>query len=134
MQSPAAGWLFRSTRKSHRRFARLVPLHRDEGLADVRIPRSHCPCVGSVLRMNPVIWIVLIVFGGVAGWIGWRSATRAVYRRSYGRTDAMLADERRRYEIATITRRKRWRIVAAAAYSAGGVILGLVFLVIISHR
>jgi hypothetical protein len=46
----------------------------------------------------------------------------------------MLADERRRYEIATITRRKRWRIVAAAAYSAGGVVLGLVFLVVISHR
>ena len=92
------------------------------------------PTGGLVLRMNPVIWIVLVVFGGVAGWIGWRSATRAVYRRSYGRTDAMLADERRRYEIATITRRKRWRIVAAAAYSAGGVVLGLVFLVVISHR
>jgi hypothetical protein len=84
--------------------------------------------------MNPLFWAVLIVFGGAGGWLGWRRATRAVYRRSYGMTDAPLGEDRRRYEIATIMRRKRWRIVVTAAYAVGGAILGLVFLALISRR
>lgn len=84
--------------------------------------------------MNPVIWITLAVFGAAAGWIGWRRATRAVYRRSYGMTEAPPGEDRRRYEIATIVRRKRWRIVVTVAYAIGGMVLGLIFLVLISRR
>jgi TRAP-type C4-dicarboxylate transport system permease small subunit len=84
--------------------------------------------------MSLVIWLTLIAFGGAAGWLGWHNATRAAYRRSYGRSDAPLGQDKRTYEIATIARRKRWRIVVTALYTAGGVLVGLVFLLLISAQ
>jgi hypothetical protein len=84
--------------------------------------------------MNPLLAITMVLFGTVAGVIGWRRATKYVYRRSVYSTDIPEGVTRQAHERATRQRRKRWRVVVTVLYAIVGAVLGVAFLMFLGRR
>jgi hypothetical protein len=84
--------------------------------------------------MNSVLAVTILVFGAAAGWIGWRRATKPIYRRSLFEPDPPPGFTRRQYERAVRRRRKIWRVVVTVLYALAGAIGGIVFLLLVSRH
>ena len=76
----------------------------------------------------------MTVFALVAGIIGWRRATKPIYRRTYADVDVPEGMTRREYDRAIRRRAKRWRLVVTALYAIGGAIGGVVFLLFLARH
>ncbi len=88
----------------------------------------------GVVAMNPLLAITMLVFGSVAGVIGWRRSTKYVYRRSVYAPDIPEGISRQDHERAVRRRRKRWRVVTTVVYAIVGAALGVLFLMALGRR
>lgn len=76
----------------------------------------------------------MTLFGAIAGYIGWRRATKPIYRRSYVELDLPVGVNKREYERSLRRRRKSWRIVVTILYALGGAVVGFGFLMYLARR
>ena len=76
----------------------------------------------------------MALFGVVAGYVGWRRATKPIYRRMYVEVDPPTGTSRREYERAYRRRRKLWRLVVTFFYAVGGALSGVLFLMFLARR
>jgi hypothetical protein len=76
----------------------------------------------------------MTVFALVAGFIGWRRATKPIYRRAYADSDVPDGMTRREYDRAIRRRAKRWRLVVTVLYAICGAIGGVVFLLFLARH
>ena len=84
--------------------------------------------------MNPVVVSTLVACALVAGIIGWRRATKPIYRRTYADVDVPEGMTRREYDRGIRRQRKRWRLYMTLVYAIAGAIGGLVFLFFLARR
>jgi TRAP-type C4-dicarboxylate transport system permease small subunit len=84
--------------------------------------------------MSAALAIMMLTFGCVAGWLGWRHATKPIYRRSIFEPDLPFGVSRRRHERAVRRHRKLWRIVLTLLCAIAGAGLGGIFLLLVSSR
>ena len=84
--------------------------------------------------MNPVLAMTIFVFGSLAGFIGWRRATKPIYRRSMFGPDPPVGVSRRDFERALRRRRKIWRVVITIFYALFGALLGVLFLALLNRH
>lgn len=76
----------------------------------------------------------MVVFSAVAGYIGWRRATKPIYRRTYVEPDPPEGMTRREYDRKVRRQRKRWRLVVTFFYAVAGALGGLAFLFFLARR
>ena len=76
----------------------------------------------------------MAAFALVAGFIGWRRATKPIYRRTYADVDVPDGMTRREYDRAIRQQRKRWRLFITFVYAIAGAIGGLLFLFSLARR
>jgi hypothetical protein len=86
------------------------------------------------LYLNPVLVSTMALFGVVAGYIGWRRATKPIYRRTYVEGDPPNGMTRREYDRALRRRRKLWRLMVTFLYAVAGAIGGVVFLMLLARH
>ncbi|HTR85136.1 MAG TPA: hypothetical protein VMI56_11715 [Reyranella sp.] len=85
--------------------------------------------------MNSVLLGVMLIGGGLAGWWGWRRATKTIYRRLVYKTiDPPPGMTRREYERSIRRRRKVMRVVVTILYTLSGALGGIVILMVIASR
>jgi hypothetical protein len=85
--------------------------------------------------LNPILVSTMALFGVVAGYIGWRRATKPIYRRTYVEVDLLpIGVTRREYDRAIRRRRKLWRLVVTFFYAIAGAIAGVLFLMFLARR
>jgi hypothetical protein len=84
--------------------------------------------------LNPVLVSTMVLFSVIAGYIGWRRATKPIYRRTYVEPDPPEGMTRREYDRKIRGRRKRWRLVVTVFYAIMGAIGGIVFLLLLARR
>lgn len=84
--------------------------------------------------LNPVVVSTMAAFAVVAGFIGWRRATKPIYRRTYADVDVPEGMTRREYDRAVRRQRKWWRLFITVAYAIAGAIGGLMFLFFLARR
>src|SRR4051812_15749379 len=75
--------------------------------------------------LNPVVISTMAAFALVAGFIGWRRATKPIYRRTYADVDVPEGMTRRDYDRGIRRQRKRWRLFTTVVYALAGAIAGL---------
>ncbi len=78
--------------------------------------------------MSPVLAVTMLFFAVVGGIIGWRRASKPIYRRSVFEPDPPAGMTRRDYDRMVRRRRKRWRLVVTLLYAAIGAVVALLFL------
>jgi hypothetical protein len=88
--------------------------------------------LGSIL--NPVLVSTMTLFSVIAGYIGWRRATKPIYRRMYVEVEPPGGMTRRQYDRALRRRRKLWRLVVTFFYALAGAIGGVAFLVFLARH
>lgn len=76
----------------------------------------------------------MAVFAFVAGVIGWRRATKPIYRRSYVSAEVPDGMTRREYDRSIRRQRKRWRIFITFFYALAGAIGGVIFLMVLARH
>ena len=81
------------------------------------------------LFLNPILVSTMALFGVIAGYIGWRRATKPIYRRTYVEVDLLPTGvTRREYDRVICRRRKLWRLVITFFYAIAGAVAGVLFL------
>jgi hypothetical protein len=88
----------------------------------------------GALVLSPLIMSTMTLFGVIAGYIGWRRATKPIYRRSYADLDVPVGMTKRDHERALRRRRKSWRIVITILHALGGAVIGFGFLMYLARR
>ena len=78
--------------------------------------------------MSPLLAVTMLFFAVVGGIIGWRRASKPIYRRSLFEPDPPTGMTRRDYDRVVRRRRKRWRLFITALYAAIGATVALIFL------
>jgi hypothetical protein len=76
----------------------------------------------------------MAVFSLAAGYVGWRRASKPVYRRSYAGVDVPDGMTRREYDRAVRRRAKRWRLFMTAVYALSGGATGLLLLFVLARH
>lgn len=84
--------------------------------------------------MSPLLAVTMLLFAIAGGTIGWRRATRPIYRRSLFDEEAPPGANRREYDAMVRRRRKRWRLVVTLLYALIGAAMGVVFLFLVARR
>ena len=84
--------------------------------------------------MNPVLALTMLVLAIVGGIIGWRRATKPIYRRSMYEPDPPGNMTRREFDRLVRRRRKRWRLVITLLYALVGAAAGVIFLFLLNRR
>jgi hypothetical protein len=84
--------------------------------------------------MNLGLAVIMLLFGSVAGWIGWRSATKPIYRRSLIEPDPPPGMTRREFERRVRRSRKVKRVFVTVLYAMIGAIGGVLFLMGINRH
>lgn len=84
--------------------------------------------------MNLGLALIMLLFGSVAGWIGWRSATKPIYRRSLIEPDPPPGMTRREFERRVRRGRRIRRVFVTALYALAGAIGGVVVLMLIDRH
>ncbi len=84
--------------------------------------------------MNLGLAVIMLLFGSVAGWIGWRSATKPIYRRSLIQPDPPPGMTRREYDRRIRRGRKIRRVFVTLLYAVIGAIGGVVFLMVLDRH
>jgi hypothetical protein len=80
-----------------------------------------------------VLALTMLACAGIAGFVGWRRATKPIYRRSMWGLDVPDGLTRRDYERLIRTRRKRWRLAVTALYALMGAGAGVVLLMLLNR-
>ena len=70
------------------------------------------------LGLNPVVISTMAAFALVAGFIGWRRATKPIYRRTYADVDVPEGMTRREYDRGIRRQRKRWRLYMTLSFAS----------------
>jgi hypothetical protein len=70
--------------------------------------------------LDPVRVITVLVVGALCGWLGWRNASRRIYRRSLNEPEIPPGMSRREVDRQHRKRSKVWRMVWTAVYFAIG--------------
>jgi hypothetical protein len=83
--------------------------------------------------MNIAFPVVMSVFALLSGYLGWRLATRSVYRRSYY-DEGLSRSDRERHARRLITGRKVRRLVVVAAFAIAGAVVGYILLLAVVYR
>ena len=78
--------------------------------------------------MSPLLAVTMLFFAVVGGIIGWRRATKPIYRRSMFEPDPPSGMTRRDYDRQVRRRRKLWRLFITLLYAVIGALVGLAFL------
>lgn len=78
--------------------------------------------------MSPLLAVTMLFFAIVGGIIGWRRASKPIYRRSLFEPDPPSGMSRRDYERIVRQRRKRWRLFVTLVYAAIGAAVAIIFL------
>ena len=76
----------------------------------------------------------MAAFALVAGFIGWRRATKSIYRRTYADVDVPKGMTRREYDRTIRRQRKRWRLLITFVYALAGALGGLMLLFLLARR
>ena len=76
----------------------------------------------------------MALFSVAAGYIGWRSATKPIYRRTYVTGETPNGMTRREYDRALRRRRKMWRLFITVLYALAGAVGGVLFLMLLARR
>ena len=76
----------------------------------------------------------MAAFALVAGYIGWRSTTKPIYRRTYADVDVPAGMTRREYDRRIRRQRKRWRLFITIVYALAGALGGVMFLFYLARR
>ena len=76
----------------------------------------------------------MAAFALVAGFIGWRRATKSIYRRTYADVDVPKGMTRREYDRTIRRQRKRWRLFITCVYALAGALGGLMLLFLLARR
>lgn len=84
--------------------------------------------------VNPILVSTVALFGVVAGYIGWRRATKPIYRRLYVELDPPHGVSRREHDRAIRRRRKLWRLVVTFFYAMAGALGGVLFLMLLARH
>lgn len=84
--------------------------------------------------MSPVLALTMLLFAIVGGIIGWRRATRPIYRRSMFEQDPPEGMTRRDHDRLIRRRRKRIRLLVTLLYSLIGAAVGVAFLFLLDRR
>jgi hypothetical protein len=84
--------------------------------------------------MSPLLAATMLLFAIVGGIIGWRRATKPIYRRSMYEPDPPEHMTRREFDRLVRRRRKRWRLVITLLYALAGAAVGVIFLFILARR
>lgn len=75
----------------------------------------------------------MLFFAIVGGIIGWRRASKPIYRRSVFEPDPPAGMTRRDYDRVVRRRRRRWRLIITLSYAVMGAIVA-VLLLLVTHR
>ena len=86
------------------------------------------------LVMSPVLAVTMLLFAIVGGIIGWRRATKPIYRRSMFDQDPPDGMSRREYDGLIRRRRKRVRLLVTIVYALVGAVVGVAFLLLLGRR
>lgn len=84
--------------------------------------------------MSPLLALTMLLFAIVGGIIGWRRATKPIYRRSMFEPEPPEGMTRREYDRQVRRRRKRWRLLVTILYALAGAAVGVAFLFILARR
>ena len=84
--------------------------------------------------MNLGLAVIMLLFGSVAGWIGWRTATKPIYRRSVYQPDPPPGMTRRDFERRIRRGRKIRRVFVTIFYAFAGAIGGVVVLMLLDRH
>lgn len=76
----------------------------------------------------------MAAFALAAGFIGWRRATKPIYRRTYADIDVPGGMTRREYDRVIRRQRKRWRLFITLVYALCGAFAGLMFLFVLARH
>ena len=76
----------------------------------------------------------MLLFAIVGGIIGWRRATKPIYRRSMYEPDPPENMTRREFDRLVRRRRKRWRLVVTFLYALAGAAAGVLFLFFLARK
>lgn len=89
-------------------------------------------CEGSQVSSA---WVAAILLFAIAGaTIGWRRATKPIYRRSIFDENSPAGMSRREYDRMIRHRRKLWRLLVTLFCALIGAAFGVVFLFLIARR
>ena len=83
--------------------------------------------------MSPLLAVTMLFFAIVGGIIGWRRASKPIYRRSVFESDPPAGMSRRDYDRIVRRRRKRWRLLITLLYAAIGAAVAVIFLFAFRH-
>ena len=75
----------------------------------------------------------MLFFAIVGGIIGWRRASKPIYRRSVFEPDPLAGMTRRDYDRVVRRRRRRWRLIITLSYAVMGATVA-VLLLFVTHR
>jgi hypothetical protein len=78
--------------------------------------------------LDPVRVITVLVVGALCSWLGWRSASKRIYRRSLNAPEIPPGMTRREFDRQRRRRTKVWRIVWTGVYFAVGAALAWLLL------
>jgi hypothetical protein len=78
--------------------------------------------------------ITLLAFAAIGAVIGWRRATKALYRRSLSEPNLAPGETKRHQDRRLRRRRKVGRLIGTLLYGLAGIGVGLVFLAATTMR
>ncbi len=76
-----------------------------------------------------LVWAVLLIFGVAGGWFAWWHVSKSLYLRAAGSEVFGEATIR----PGVLRRRQVWRIIWTVAGVAGGVIMGMIALTMLTR-
>lgn len=84
--------------------------------------------------MSPLLALTMLLSAIVGGIIGWRRATKPIYRRSMFEPEPPAGMTRREYDRQVRRQRKRWRLVVTILYALAGAAVGVAVLFLLARR
>ena len=84
--------------------------------------------------MSPLLALTMLLFAIVGGIIGWRRATKPIYRRSMFEPEPPEGMTRREFDRLVRRKRKRWRLFMTILYALAGAAVGVAFLFFLARR
>lgn len=78
--------------------------------------------------MQPTTLLVLLIFGSIGAWWGWRYANTAIYTGTAPRWRRRHGQDRREFRRVVKWKRNFWRLTVVGTWSFGGAVFGYLLL------